>query len=425
MQKTTHSLFALALSFFAVPFVTGQTHTKGAPMTLDTTDLSCSRLHDANQWTTFAGYMSGVGTQATLSDVLANLNNTAVHLDGSSGNVHPPATGYGNGIKWDSTDQGTSDWTPQGLALGVLGSIDYSIVSWHYNNPSSSGNIYAPNGSRISILDTTSLSSTTYRNVILVKPTGTGTYSPVLLHVGGLAIAGNYLYVADTDDGMWVFDLNNFRKIDGDLATCRQSDGTGIFGKVGSEWCADGYGYMLPELNHYTSSGITGSCNMKFGYLGKDTRPSSGPQILSGEYCNTSSDTCNGDSTGLNGRLYQWPLGSDNKLVTTSGYAYATKIYYMNERQIQGVAPDMVSGAATDSYWLSTSEGSGGGLFKVSPSANAKSWTYNNSQMPYNPEGIHATSSSGHLWMVTEGNGGTNPATGGRVLIYVDQSAIN
>ncbi|MES2391711.1 MAG: hypothetical protein V4555_08725, partial [Acidobacteriota bacterium] len=281
--------------------------------------------------------------------------------------------------------------------------------------------------------------------IILVDPLapvgGVPQYESVNLHVGGLALVGNLLYVADTNHGFRVFDLNNIRAVDGDSALCRNSDGSGIFGKVGTQWCADGYGYMLPEAGSYTtpttkSDGTTipTSCKPTFSFAGNDDRPATN-QVLSGEYCDTSGTSCNGNTSSLNGRLYQWPIDSStNHLLAADPinfplYVSPTKVYYMNEGQVQGVASDNVTGAATDTYFLSSTYNSGE-IYKVSPSATAKTWSYSASPKTsvYHPEGMYSTSSSSdHLWIVTEGDGGatTDPHTKGRVVLYIDQNAVN
>lgn len=423
-MKTHGIKYWLALALFATLPLTAQ-HTRGGKMVEDTTDEACLQLKDANTWTSYVTDMANVGTQQTLSGLLGDLNNSAVELTSST---HPSVVGYKNGIRWMDSDMSTDAWIPQGMTHGQLGSTPFAVVSWHWNTDNYSYN----NGSRISIVDTTDLSVSKYRNIILVKPTGVGTYESVNIHVGGLALVGTYLYVVDTSHGFRVFDLNNIRNVDGDSTLCKNSDGSGIFGQVGSNWCADGYGYMLPQVSAYNmpttkSDGTTipASCKPHFSWAGNDNRQATN-FVISGEYCNTSTETCNGDTSGTNGRLYQWPLGSDNKLVTSSLYVTPNKVYYMNESNVQGVAADNMDGAATDSYFLSSTY-TPGMIYKVSPSATAKSWNYNNGDAPYHPEGMYATSSSSaHLWIVTEGDGSTtNPATKGRVLIYIDESAVN
>ena len=404
------------------------THTEFAHMDADTADQACLQLKDADTWTTDLAYLSGVGTVTNLTQLFTDLNNSAVQLTSTT---HPSAIGYLDGIRWSDTDMATNAWIPQGVAFGSNGGTPYAVVSWHFNN-----DYYGYNdGSRVSIVDVSNLATAKYRNVILVNPTGTGAYQSVNIHVGGLAIAGNYLYVADTNNGFRVFDLSQIRKITGDSTLCKNTNGSGYFGQKSGAWCASGYGYMLPQVSAYTmpstkndGTTITNACKPKFSFAGIDKRAAT-PQILSGEYCNNTDQTCEGDTTGLNGRLYQWPLGSDNKLVTSALYVNPTRVYFMNVRNIQGVAPVTVSGAETDSYWLGATRYNGA-VFKSTPTATAKTWSYSSSQMPWHVEGLHATS-SGDLWILTEGEQVTSstqnpdPKTRGRVLIEVDQSALN
>ena len=41
------------------------------------------------------------------------------------------------------------------------------------------------------------------------------------------------------------------------------------------------------------------------------------------------------------------------------------------------------------------------------------------------PQGMHATGSGTNLWTNTEGTGTTNPASGGRVVLFVEQASID
>jgi len=421
-----------AISIFSVALATNAIaqHDPGGKLVNDAADQACLQLKDANTWTTYASDVSGVGSAHNLAYMLTTLNNSSVELTSSN---HPPVIGYGGGIRWDDADMGSNAWIPQGMTHGQSGTTPFAIVAWHWNTNAFSYD----NGARISIVDTTDLSNAKYRNVMLVEPTGSGTYQPVKSHVGGLAIAGNYLYVADegseTDGKFRVFDLNNFRDTYNSGATCQNADGSGKFGLVSGHWCADAYAYMLPQVSSYTipstkSDGTTipAACKPHFSWAGNDIRQSTN-YIISGEYCDdTTKYMCNGDSSGTNGRLYQWTLGSDNKLVTSSLYVTPHKVYYVNEFKVQGVAADYVRGAATDRYWLSSTQYNGR-LFKVSPTADAIIWGYPNSQVPYHPEGMFGTTNGTHLWMDTEGDGGTttNPTTKGRVLIFINQSAVN
>ncbi|MBS1814247.1 MAG: hypothetical protein JSS87_05180 [Acidobacteria bacterium] len=409
------------------PVVTPVIHTEFAHMDVSAADQACLQLKDADTWTTKLAYLSGVGTVTNLTQLFSDLDNSVVQLTSTT---RPSAVGYLDGIRWSDTDMATNAWIPQGVAFGVNGGAPYAVASWHFNN-----DYYGYNdGSRVSIVDMSNPATAKYRNVILVDPTGTGTYQSVNIHVGGVAIAGNYLYVADTSNGFRVFDMSQMRKITGDDVLCKNSNDSGYFGQKSGAWCAAGYGYMLPQVSAYTmpstksdGTAITSTCKPKFSFAGLDARPAT-PQILSGEYCNNTDQTCEGDTTGLNGRLYQWPLGAHNKLITSSLYVSPTRVYFMNVRNIQGVAPVTRPGNETDSYYLGATRYNGA-VFKSTPTAATKTWSYSSSQVPWHVEGLHATA-DGRLWILTEGQQVTSatqnpdPKTGGRVLIQVDQSSL-
>ncbi|MFY0576252.1 hypothetical protein ACN28S_19530 [Cystobacter fuscus] len=107
-----------------------------------------------------------------------------------------------------------------------------------------------------------------------------------------------------------------------------------------------------------------------------------------------------------------------------NGTVVPERAWIMNEPNVQGVAPVMTS-TATTSYWLSSTR-YGGALFKVSTSASRTAYLSGSSQWARMPEGMHATGSGTNLWTVTEGvSGVTNPATGGRVVFFVDQAAVD
>jgi len=390
-----------------------QALTEGAPLT--THDASCLTLQDQNTWSTYASYMTPVGSALGLSSILQDLNRAGPMLTAST---HPPAVGYKGGFRWNDGDMATTDWVPQGLTAGVSGSTNVAIVSWHYAPTT------APEkGVRISVADISdmSLSAVNYRHILLVRPTSSGNFTVVPEHGGGLAWYGNYLYMADTSDGMRVFDLTQIRKVS-TSSTC----GTAI-GKVGSEWCAYGYKYVLPQVSAYVvPSSIASPCRPKFSFLGKDTRGTT-DVVLSGEYCNHTGTGCpyDGSSPGLGGRLYRWPVDSSSyRLKTVGGLVSPERAYIMNEPNVQGVAPIMTT-TSTSSYWLSSTR-YGGALFKVSTSASRTAYLSGSSQWAKMPEGMHATASGTNLWTVTEGvSGVTNPASGGRVVFYANQASLD
>lgn len=386
--------------------------TEGAPLTVH--DASCLQLQDQNTWSNAAAFMADVGPALGLPAVLQDLNRAGPMLTAST---HPPATGYKGGFRWNDGDMGTSEWIPQALTAGVSGSTNTAIVSWHYALTS------PDKGVRLSVADISDMSASAvnYRHLLLVRPTSAGNFTAVAEHGGGLAWFGNYLYLADTSDGLRVFDLTQIRQVD-TSTTCETK-----LGKNGSVWCAYGYKYVLPQVNAYVMpASLTSPCRTKFSFLGKDTRGTV-PAVLSGEYCNNGDTPCpyDGNTPGLGGRLYRWPVdAATNRLKTVGGAVKPERAYIMNEPNVQGVAPVMTT-TATTSYWLSSTR-YGGALFKVSTGASRKAYLSGSSQWPRMPEGMHATGSGTNLWTVTEGvTGVTAPALGGRVVFFVDQAAVD
>ncbi|HEX5747402.1 MAG TPA: hypothetical protein VFZ09_14250 [Archangium sp.] len=394
------------------PGAQSQPLTEGAPLTAH--DASCLKLQDQNTWSTYASYMTGVGPALGLPAILQDLNRAGPVLTSTN---HPPAVGYKGGFRWNDGDMSTTDWVPQGLTAGVSGSTNVAIVSWHYTLTS------PDKGVRISVADISdmSLSAVNYRHLLLVRPTSSGNFTTIPEHGGGLAWYGNYLYMADTSDGMRVFDLTQIREVS-TSTTCDTA-----IGKVGTEWCAYGYKYVLPQVSAYVvPSTIVSPCRPKFSFLGKDTRGTT-DVLLSGEYCNNTGTGCpyDGSTPGLGGRLYRWPVDSTTyRLQTVSGLVAPERAWIMNEPNVQGVAPIMTT-TATTSYWLSSTRYSGA-LFKVSTGASRTAYLSGNGDWARMPEGMHATGSGTNLWTVTEGyNGSTSPASGGRVVFFADQASLD
>ncbi len=392
-----------------------QALTEGAPLTAH--DASCLQLQDQNTWSTYASYMTGVGPALGLSSLLQDLNRAGPMLTALT---HPPATGYKGGFRWNDGDMGTSEWIPQGMTAGVSGTTNVTLVAWH-------STLTSPDkGVRLSVADISNMSASAvnYRHVLLVRPTSAGNFTTVPEHGGGLVWYGNYLYMADTTDGLRVFDLTQLREVSTSTA-CETQIGR-VSTPAGTEWCAYGYKYVLPQVSAYVvPSTLTSPCRPKFSFLGKDTRGSTSV-VLSGEYCNSTDAQCphDGSTPGLGGRLYRWPVDSTTyRLKTVGGMVAPERAYIMNEPNVQGVAPIMTS-TSTTSYWLSSTRYNGA-LFKVSTSASRTVYHSNLGQWVRMPQGMHATSSGTNLWTSTEGNGSTDPALGGRVVIFVDQASVD
>lgn len=359
--------------------------TAGAP--LSPVNASCLRLTDTGTWSSYPQQMAGVGVRTTLAGVLTDLNRSGQPL----GALRPSAPGLVGGFAWQSDDNNSTNWIPQGLTAGTSGSRNVAIVGWHYDGA-------APDkGTRISIADITSPSSVKYRHVLLVEPSGTNNFKAITNHAGGLAWFGNYLFEADTYKGIRVFDLREIH------AVSTAADCDDKIGAHAGRHCAYGYKYVLPQVSaFYVPSSVSAACKPVFSFLGR-----AGNDLLSGEYCKAGGDCDVSPGDGLGGRLYRWSVNSSGRIGATPLAAY-----YMNEPQVQGVAG--VPGSS--SYWLS-STARGGALFLVSPSAKAKVFRSENGQWAKLPQGMHATLSGTNLWVATE-------AARNRVVFYSRQSAL-
>lgn len=213
------------------------------------------------------------------------------------------------GFCWNSGDMATKKWVPQGITQSAQG----WLVSWHNKNNSQS---------RITLVDN---AHKTYRHIVLVDTAGSN-LGPVGTHAGGIAWVGHYLYVADSGNGLRVFDLNHVWKADGG----KKDSGYRVEnGKVH----AAGYKYALPQVGSYTAvhkPGAKNPCdkskNPFFSSVSVDQKSN---KLVSGEYCGTKNDV---------GRLARWSLGRDGLLDTSGGAARASDWYFTAQHTMQGVA---------------------------------------------------------------------------------------
>ena len=156
------------------------------------------------------------------------LNNVSVDEVVADANHEMTITGgkYKWPTKKDDDEFDNESWYPQGISSSVdAGDAKYNknhlfLVSWYAKKDEEKG-------VRISFINT-SVAPPKYRQVLLVEPTGTSSkpsFKTVHVHAGGIAWYGNLIYVADTDNGVRLFDVEHIWKVkDGDGAG-RQSNG--------------------------------------------------------------------------------------------------------------------------------------------------------------------------------------------------------
>ncbi|WP_188187750.1 hypothetical protein [Nonomuraea sp. SYSU D8015] len=239
---------------------TGMVSTDKAPYALNraTGDL-------ADGAAKLAGEIGGTAVEA----LLAQANRTAVRRGAAAalGSMRArPAEWYA----FDAKDQDTADWYPQGLSCGEeSGSIGVPVfvASWYFKPEA------GERGIRVSFLSPQTLK---YQHALLVAAKPDGTYAPIDIHAGGIAIDGDLLYVADTYRGLRVFDLNNLL----DLRTAQNDlgDPTRI-GRHGGKFHAFGYRYVIPQ----TDSWQLAQRGPHFSFVSIDRSGGTG-RLISGEY---------------------------------------------------------------------------------------------------------------------------------------------
>lgn len=209
-----------------------------------------------------------------------------------------PADRQAGGFKWNSGDEQTKEWRPQGITGFTRAGRRFVLVTWYGVDPGTiSGINNQHKGVRVSLVDITNMSDIKYRHILLVQEkanqsnselwsasnsyTQLGTFIPVTIHAGGIACYGTKVYVASTSLGIRVFDLTKMVSAAGDEGETRcgsESDGT---------LKAFNYAYVLPQIGYYK---ITNAKPFSCIETGTGTAGASDPMLWTGQYI-TSSET--------------------------------------------------------------------------------------------------------------------------------------
>ncbi len=337
--------------------------------------------------------------------------------------------------EWNKTDQETQNWKPQGLAgLTVKNNNNntvYRIVAW-FSDELTINQGEKAHLTRISIINM-SKSPIKYRHALLVNPITDKNdkdykmrYKKVSSHAGGMAAHWPYLYVAQGDLGIYVFDLRRFIEAD-TSSTCEEA-----VGMIGKKLCARGYGYLLPRVGYYRyPEDMHYTCHPKFSSMSLDYVGSK-ESILSGEYrCSDENKSCPGNinKTCKKGtcepqysRMIRWPMNKSNgRLVTNKdGIVVAEGAWYTGSGEVQGVASYTENNKTT--FFLNGAYYHNNGLISsgVGPSAKLKRFKETKREWYHAPEGMYITT-KGSIWSVTESKGKTNYGSYKRILFYVDR----
>ncbi|MEU4512457.1 hypothetical protein AB0G05_23445 [Nonomuraea wenchangensis] len=292
--------------------------------------------------------------------VLAQANRAAARRGATAalGPMQPrPAEWYA----FDAGDQDTVDWYPQGITgstdSGAIG-VPALVVSWYFKPAA------GERGIRVSFLSPRTLK---YRHALLVLAKPDGSYGPINIHAGGIAIDGDLLYVADTTRGLRVFDLRRVL----DLRTAQNDLGdAGRIGRSGGKFHAFGYRYVIPQTDMWRLA----APGPVFSFVALDRSGGTG-KLITGEY----------RENDPGGRVARWNL-------PFSGGEPA-EAYVMGQPKIQGAL------SQGDTWYLSQTGGAArngkllvhrGGKFQTRP-------------FPIGPEDL--TVQEGRLWSVTEFKG--------------------
>ncbi|MGW1427526.1 hypothetical protein ACWD6K_02740 [Streptomyces sp. NPDC002431] len=279
--------------------------------------------------------------------------------------IYGPDLAVNHRVCWKSDDATSSEWVPQAITgvsdaqededWGTSNSDPIAVAAYDAENPgrsdyaSGAGNCLASpttdacneKGIRVSFFNQ---ATQMYRHVLLVWPymnskdhisfdalharegKCVGTVTPSCaaqngIHAGGMVWYGNYLYVADTANGMRVFDLRKIMDLNPDNnADVDDKTPDGLtsnvvdkrrIGRQNNVWYGYGYRYVMPQVatlkfstakNGGTTSGnqcyATG--RPKASYISLDRTGTD--HLILGEYCNTN----NGGTSP--GRVGTYPM---------------------------------------------------------------------------------------------------------------------
>lgn len=302
------------------------------------------------------------------------------------------------GFKWNSGDEQTNEWRPQGVTGFTWAGRNFLLVTWYGVGP---GNIAGVNnqhkGVRVSLVDITSMSNITYRHILLVQEKANmsnselykasnsyvqlGSYAPVTIHAGGVACYAGKIYVADTNLGIRVFDLTKFVSAEGDATETR------LGAETDGSLKAFNYAYILPQTGYYK---ITNAKPFSCIELGTGTT-STDMMLWTSQYIEASETAVP--------KVYGFHLNASGQIVTSPVPEVITPIDNdnTNVHGIQGVYR-----AGTKTFMSTTGnssfEGSTARLTRYNDGA-AAGVRY---RWPHGAEDLYLESATGYLWCLTE-----------------------
>lgn len=302
----------------------------------------------------------------SLSNV--NYNRVATKLTPTQlNNVNPSHWGF----RWNSGDNSTLNWRPQGITGITKNNINYMAVSWYGRSSQN----YEDRGARVSIVDLTDENNLVYRHVLLVDE-NYNTFPD--MHAGGLAYINDTLYVPDSRSGgkyILRFDINKIKVVpSADLATFYN------------------YGYILQAV-------AIDTVPIKPSFISYDW---DSQELVTGSFNNCGTPYCTNNTVNT----IAWQPNND--------YSISSPYYNNFFGKMQGVASrNHINNNSNKMLWAATSYGSGNSSYLYATSfdpgvnntqANPVSLgeNYNSYTFPPGLEDLYITSQSDTIWTLTE-----------------------
>ncbi len=314
------------------------------------------------------------------------------------------------GIRWNTDDETTSLWRPQGISGFTKDGVRYLLVSWYAKDEAEF------KGSRITLIDISPSSSTylTYRHILLVQPdipAGTtgysqyGSYAPLNVHAGGIAYFKGKIYLSSTNLGVRVFDLNKIIEVStGDTTNdkCGKDSNGNLF--------AFNYRYILPQTGYQKINNANPFSTIQVN--------DEGTQFWTGQYYSGSADA------SIVPKVFGFPVDTNGRLQNTGIVTVTPKNSLFTDNHAHGIQGVFRKGKRT---WLSCT-----GSPSNSYGSNARLARYTDGaddtvrfRWPYGAESLYYESQYNYLWSLTvyEPNAGAqNGSQVNRCIFAVDFS---
>jgi hypothetical protein len=356
------------------------------------TNVTVTYTDESSFVSSLSSYGYKTPDQVNLNRVGASSGYTAIY------GFNIPSANQVKGFKWNSGDEQTIEWRPQGITGFTWSGRNFLLVTWYAIGPSDIDGVNNQHkGVRVSLVDITSMSNITYRHILLVQNKANmlnsalykssnpyvqlNSYAPVTIHAGGIAAYAGKVYVADTKLGIRVFDLTKFIAVSGDDTGNRigkESDGT---------LKAFGYGYILPQTGYYK---ITNASPFSCIELGEGATADD-KMLWTGQYIESASTTIP--------KVYGFHLNASGQILTSPQPEVITPIDN-DQTKVNGIQG--VYRAGTKTFMATTGntsyEGSTARLVRSNDGATA-GVRY---RWPHGAEDLYFEKSTGYLWNLTE-----------------------